>query len=48
MARDKLITPREAAQILGISYPTVKQWIYKKAANNQNGRRASSGSGVAA
>ncbi len=30
MVRDKLITPREAAQILGISYPTVKQWIYKK------------------
>ena len=30
MAREKLITPREAAQILGISYPTVKQWIYKK------------------
>ncbi len=26
---DKLVTPREAAQILGISYPTVKQWIYK-------------------
>lgn len=30
MAREKLITPREAAQILGISYPTAKQWIYKK------------------
>jgi molybdopterin-binding protein len=30
MVREKLITPREAAQILGISYPTVKQWIYKK------------------
>jgi molybdopterin-binding protein len=25
----KLFTPREAAQVLGISYPTVKQWIYK-------------------
>lgn len=26
----KLFTPREAAQVLGISYPTLKQWIYKK------------------
>ncbi len=25
----KLYTPREAAQVLGISYPTLKQWIYK-------------------
>jgi molybdopterin-binding protein len=25
-----LIGPRDAAQILGISYPTLKQWIYKK------------------
>lgn len=25
----KLLTPREAAQILGISYPTLKQWVYK-------------------
>jgi molybdopterin-binding protein len=24
-----LITPRRAAEILGISYPTVKQWIYR-------------------
>ena len=24
-----LITPREAAHRLGVSYPTVKQWIYK-------------------
>jgi molybdopterin-binding protein len=23
-------TPREAAQILGISYPAIKQWIYNK------------------
>lgn len=23
-----LLTPREAAQVLGISYPTLKQWIY--------------------
>jgi molybdopterin-binding protein len=30
MVREKLVTPREAAQILGVSYPTVKQWIYKK------------------
>lgn len=28
--REKLVTPREAAQILGVSYPTIKQWIYKK------------------
>jgi molybdopterin-binding protein len=26
----KLLTPRDAAQVLGVSYPTVKQWIYKK------------------
>jgi molybdopterin-binding protein len=26
----RLFTPREAAQILGISYPTLKQWIYKR------------------
>jgi molybdopterin-binding protein len=25
----KLLPPREAAQILGISYPTLKQWIYR-------------------
>jgi len=24
----KLLAPREAASILGISYPTLKQWIY--------------------
>jgi len=24
----KLLPPREAAKILGISYPTLKQWIY--------------------
>ena len=29
MANPKLITPRDAAQILGVSYPTLKQWIYK-------------------
>ena len=26
----KLLTPREAAKVLGISYPTLKQWIYKR------------------
>jgi molybdopterin-binding protein len=26
-----LLTPREAARRLGVSYPTVKQWIYKGA-----------------
>lgn len=25
---ENLLTPREASQILGISYPTLKQWIY--------------------
>jgi molybdopterin-binding protein len=30
MADSKLYTPREAAQVLGVSYPTLKQWIYKK------------------
>ena len=25
----KLLPPREAAHILGISYPTLKQWIYR-------------------
>lgn len=25
----KLLAPREAARILGISYPTIKQWIYR-------------------
>jgi excisionase family DNA binding protein len=30
MAESKLFTPREAAQVLGVSYPTLKQWIYKK------------------
>jgi molybdopterin-binding protein len=26
---EKLLTPREAASQLGISYPTIKQWIYR-------------------
>jgi molybdopterin-binding protein len=30
MPTPKLFTPRDAAQVLGISYPTLKQWIYKK------------------
>ncbi len=30
MSAQKLVTPREAAQILGVSYPTLKQWIYKR------------------
>ena len=25
----KLYTPRDAAQVLGISYPSLKQWIYQ-------------------
>jgi molybdopterin-binding protein len=25
---ERLLAPREAANILGISYPTLKQWIY--------------------
>ncbi len=30
MTAEKMLTPREAAKVLGISYPTLKQWIYKK------------------
>src|ERR1700735_3349316 len=30
MPTSKLSTPRDAAQVLGISYPTLKQWVYKK------------------
>lgn len=30
MAAEKLFSPRQAAQILGVSYPTLKLWIYKK------------------
>jgi molybdopterin-binding protein len=26
----RLLAPREAANILGISYPTLKQWIYRR------------------
>src|SRR5579863_4076623 len=28
-AEMKLYTPREAAKVLGVSYPALKQWIYK-------------------
>lgn len=27
---EELLSPRDAARSLGISYPTLKQWIYKK------------------
>ena len=30
MHSDKLLSPRDAARALGVSYPTLKQWIYKK------------------
>jgi molybdopterin-binding protein len=30
MAAEKLFSAREAAQVLGVSYPTLKLWIYKK------------------
>ena len=26
----QVFSPREAARMLGVSYPTIKQWIYKK------------------
>jgi molybdopterin-binding protein len=29
MHRSALLPPREASRILGISYPTLKQWIYR-------------------
>jgi molybdopterin-binding protein len=29
MNRPILLSPRDAAKVLGISYPTLKQWIYK-------------------
>jgi molybdopterin-binding protein len=29
MVHSKLFTARDAAQVLGVSYPTLKQWIYK-------------------
>ena len=30
MTNENMLTPRMAAQILGISYPTLKQWIYHR------------------
>src|SRR6202049_4511744 len=30
MRSDELLNPRDAARALGVSYPTLKQWIYKK------------------
>src|ERR1019366_8744390 len=30
MRCEELLNPRDAARALGISYPTLKQWIYKK------------------
>ncbi len=30
MARNAALTPAEAARALGVSYPTIKQWIYRK------------------
>ena len=30
MNERRLLPPREAARVLGISYPTLKQWIYRK------------------
>jgi molybdopterin-binding protein len=30
MTAEKMFSPREAAQVLGVSYPTLKLWIYKK------------------
>ncbi len=29
MKKAELFSPRDAARVLGISYPTIKQWIYK-------------------
>jgi molybdopterin-binding protein len=28
--KSEALTPSEAAKALGVSYPTIKQWIYKK------------------
>ncbi|HEY2352374.1 MAG TPA: helix-turn-helix transcriptional regulator [Candidatus Acidoferrum sp.] len=30
MPSEKMFSPREAAKVLGISYPTLKQWIYTR------------------
>jgi len=29
MRQTELLSPREAAEALGVSYPTLKQWIYR-------------------
>ena len=34
MHSEELLNPRDAARSLGISYPTLKQWIYKKKLNS--------------
>jgi len=34
MSQVALLPPREAAKILGISYPTLKQWIYRGKINS--------------
>jgi molybdopterin-binding protein len=30
MTASELVRPRDAARMLGVSYPTLKQWIYKR------------------
>jgi hypothetical protein len=30
----KLFTPREAAQVLGVSYASLKQWIYHESSGS--------------
>jgi len=30
MPTTNLLSPRDAAKVLGVSYPTLKQWIYKE------------------
>jgi len=30
MTISELVRPRDAARMLGVSYPTLKQWIYKR------------------
>ena len=30
MQNTTLLSPRDAAKVLGVSYATLKQWIYKK------------------
>lgn len=28
--RERILTPRQACQVLGVSYAALKQWIYKR------------------